>query len=149
MGHVIREFTSNTAGIRQVTMLCQHALSMDPNRGSHLWDPRLDNCFPRKTLLSQCPDSKRMATAHRQPKANWLSAVKCLSHKPRSRTFAPSHSPPDIVAYNTSGSLYDDFVFLHMEQNHWIHSTGFFLPWHRWFVYQFTKALQEQCGYEE
>jgi tyrosinase len=74
-------------------------------------------------------------------KANWLSAVKvciyifftfattprshnpwlqCLSHKPRSGTFVPSHSPPDIVAYNTSGSLYDDFVFLHMEQNHWV-----------------------------
>jgi len=35
-----------------------------------------------------------------------------------------------------------------MEQNHWIHQTGFFLPWHRWFVYQFTKSLRDECGYK-
>ncbi|KAJ7613749.1 Di-copper centre-containing protein [Mycena polygramma] len=43
----------------------------------------------------------------------------------------------NIGPVNTSGSYYDDFVYLHM-----IHFTGLFLPWHRWYLHVYEVALK-------
>ncbi|KAH9907265.1 Di-copper centre-containing protein [Xylariomycetidae sp. FL2044] len=42
---------------------------------------------------------------------------------------------------------YDDFVVPHMNLTKVIHQTANFLSWHRYFVYTYEKALQEECGY--
>lgn len=36
----------------------------------------------------------------------------------------------------------------HIQQTLTIHYTGNFMPWHRWFVYQYETALREECGYD-
>mmetsp|Transcript_10651 Transcript_10651/g.25408 ORF Transcript_10651/g.25408 Transcript_10651/m.25408 type:complete len:531 (+) Transcript_10651:501-2093(+) len=41
---------------------------------------------------------------------------------------------------------YDEFVVLHETVADVTHGTPLFLPWHRWFIYQFEKALQDQAG---
>jgi len=53
-----------------------------------------------------------------------------------------------IPAINTSASLYDDYVYVHMDQNINIHFTGRFLPWHRSYLFSFESALKEKCGYK-
>jgi tyrosinase len=44
-------------------------------------------------------------------------------------------------------SRFDDFVVTHIQQTLQIHYSGVFQPWHRWFVYQYEKALRDECGY--
>lgn len=43
---------------------------------------------------------------------------------------------------------FDDFVVTHINQTLTIHYTGNFPPWHRWFVYQYEKALRDEYGYK-
>ena len=38
--------------------------------------------------------------------------------------------------------IYDDFVFTHQWESRDTHGTAMFLPWHRWYIYQFESALQ-------
>ena len=37
---------------------------------------------------------------------------------------------------------YDTFVRVHIENERAVHGTPEFLPWHRWFIYQFELALR-------
>ena len=43
---------------------------------------------------------------------------------------------------------FEDFVVVHIQQTLTIHYTGNFPPWHRWFLYQYEKALRDECGYK-
>ncbi|KAH7311288.1 hypothetical protein B0I35DRAFT_437840 [Stachybotrys elegans] len=70
---------------------------------------------------------------------DYVNAVICLQNKP-ART-------PSSVAPGAK-SRFDDFVATHINQTRAIHFTGNFLPWHRWFVYQYEKALRDECGYQ-
>jgi hypothetical protein len=38
--------------------------------------------------------------------------------------------------------IYNDFVFTHQWESSLTHGTALFLPWHRWYTYQFESALQ-------
>jgi tyrosinase len=38
--------------------------------------------------------------------------------------------------------IYDDFVRTHQWESEDTHGTALFLPWHRWFIYEFESALQ-------
>lgn len=42
--------------------------------------------------------------------------------------------------------VYDEFTTTHSAFIEEAHDTPEFLPWHRWFVYQFEKALQDAAG---
>ena len=42
--------------------------------------------------------------------------------------------------------LYDEFRFTHEYYGDLTHGTPEFLPWHRWFLYNFEKALQKVTG---
>jgi hypothetical protein len=42
--------------------------------------------------------------------------------------------------------IYDEFTILHEQYTDRSHLTPEFLPWHRWFIYQFEKALQYVSG---
>ncbi|ETW77359.1 hypothetical protein HETIRDRAFT_326548 [Heterobasidion irregulare TC 32-1] len=83
-------------------------------------------------------------------RSNWVSAVNCLSHHPHDPRLMPTVniSISAIPPVNTTGSYYDDFVYMHMDLNVLIHFTGLFLPWHRWYVAVYETALKERCGYE-
>ena len=37
---------------------------------------------------------------------------------------------------------YNDFVIVHVANNNFAHGVDTFLPWHRWYLYQFERALQ-------
>ncbi|KAF8477673.1 Di-copper centre-containing protein [Russula ochroleuca] len=82
-------------------------------------------------------------------KAEWIRAVKCLSTLPHNPALAPSVDPSDSVIppVNASSSYYDDIVYMHMDLSTRVHFTGYFLPWHRWYVHVFERSLEHKCGY--
>lgn len=47
----------------------------------------------------------------------------------------------------TDSSLYDDYAYVHSDLNPTIHFTGLFYPFHRYFVWSYTQALKNECGY--
>ena len=92
-------------------------------------------------------------------KKEYINAVKCLTTKPK-RT-------PDATAPGVK-HRWDDFTGVHINQSFTIHYTvserlvvltlamcvlltrcfqGTFLPWHRYFVWEWEKALRDECGY--
>lgn len=74
----------------------------------------------------------------KQERLAYVNAVKCLQSKP-ART-------PATVAPGAK-SRFDDFTVVHIQQTLSIHFSGVFQPWHRWFTFQYEKALREECGY--
>ncbi|KAK7030251.1 hypothetical protein VNI00_014268 [Paramarasmius palmivorus] len=83
----------------------------------------------------------------RRLKFSLTATVKCLANTPSEGNFVQYVNPNDISKYNTSGSYYDDFVYMHMDLNHIIHGTGMFLPFHRWYVQVYEYALKKKCGF--
>jgi len=69
----------------------------------------------------------------------WIDATLCLMERP---------SQLDPAVYPGALNRYDDFVVVHMNQTLSIHGTGNFLVWHRYYVWAFEKALQDECGYK-
>lgn len=84
-----------------------------------------------------------------EEQADWITAVNCLSHVPHNPNVAGTvdRDISQIPALTNDSSLYDDFVYLHMDLNIKIHWTGYFLPWHRLLGFKFERALQDYCGY--
>ncbi|KAJ6468125.1 Di-copper centre-containing protein [Mycena vitilis] len=82
-------------------------------------------------------------------RTDWIAAVTCLANLPHDERLTPTvnRSISQIVPVNVSGSYYDDFVYVHMDLNTRIHSTGLFLPWHRWYVAVYETALKTKCGF--
>ncbi|KAK4164116.1 putative tyrosinase [Cladorrhinum sp. PSN259] len=68
----------------------------------------------------------------------YVNAVKCLQSR-------PARTPASVAP--GAKSRFDDFVVTHIQQTLALHYTGNFQPWHRWFVYQYEKALRDECGY--
>ncbi|KAJ7058027.1 Di-copper centre-containing protein [Mycena amicta] len=91
---------------------------------------------------------KEWRALSRKEKEHFIQAVKCLADIPSEGVFHPTVHPNDIAPYNTSGSIYDDFVYAHMDLNHHIHFTGLFYPWHRWMLSAFELKLRSHCHYE-
>jgi len=92
---------------------------------------------------------REWGTLSRDERADWISAVKCLTTFPHDDALTPllntdvSFIPP----VNTSSSFYDDIVYMHMDLNFVIHFTGLFLPWHRAYVLGLEKQMKEKCHY--
>ncbi|KAI0323589.1 Di-copper centre-containing protein [Cubamyces sp. BRFM 1775] len=82
-------------------------------------------------------------------RAEWVAGINCLADLPHDDALAPSvdRSISRIGPVNTSGSYWDDIVYVHMDLNTKIHETGLFLPFHRLYVHAVEKALKERCGY--
>jgi tyrosinase len=68
----------------------------------------------------------------------YTDAVLCLQSE-------PSKSGSQVPG---ARSRFDDFVGTHILQTDWIHGTANFLSWHRYFIFEFEKALKTECGYE-
>ena len=99
-----------------------------------------------------------------------MSLRQCLSRLPHDDALTPSVDPSvsQIPPVNTSGSYWDDIVYMHMDLNTrvsaharpcgavcrhdltcklQIHNTGLFFPWHRFYVQAVETAMKERCGY--
>lgn len=73
---------------------------------------------------------RRLAGSEKQ---EYINAVKCLMSKPS--TFTPG------------STRYDDFAYLHTKAGTITHYAASFLPWHRYFIHLFEKALIEECSF--
>ncbi|KAG8710509.1 hypothetical protein FRC09_000094 [Ceratobasidium sp. 395] len=90
-------------------------------------------------------------TFSKPEKAAFISAVNCLADKnknPHSDKLKPSYPRDNIPPVKTNSSLYDDLVYLHMDQTNNIHYTGSFFPFHRWYVNLFKTLLEDKCQYK-
>ncbi|KAK0716374.1 hypothetical protein B0H67DRAFT_516055 [Lasiosphaeris hirsuta] len=79
-------------------------------------------------------------TLSKPERKSYIAAVKCLRTKPS--LLAPGVAPG-------SKSLFDDFVAVHLNQTLFIHLTGNFLTWHRYFTYAYEQQLRTKCGYTD
>ncbi|TIC90617.1 Tyrosinase ustQ [Colletotrichum higginsianum] len=70
----------------------------------------------------------------KETQQSYVDAVKCLKTK------------PSRIGRNLTTTLYDDFPYIHAHLDTSIHFVASFLPWHRYFVHVYEKALQD-CGY--
>jgi len=68
-----------------------------------------------------------------------LSAVNCLAK-------LPPKTPKSVCP--GCKNRYDDFVATHIQQTFFIHATGNFLPWHRYFTWAYEQTLRNECGYK-
>lgn len=72
----------------------------------------------------------------REEQIDYISAVKCLAKK-------PSKLIPGGIYRR-----YDDFENVHSRMRSKIHWIACFLPWHRYFMFLWEKALREECDYK-
>jgi len=68
-------------------------------------------------------------------RAEYVTAAMCL------------HELPSSFDYHPDARLSDDFPWLHTHNPIDHHRTANFLPWHRYFIHKYEKALKERCGY--
>ncbi|KAL4972426.1 hypothetical protein BDW66DRAFT_162912 [Aspergillus desertorum] len=69
----------------------------------------------------------------------YIDAVQCLTNSPSK--IDPSFAPG-------ARTRFDDFVAVHINQTFFIHTTGNFLTWHRYFTWAYEQALRNECGYK-
>ncbi|KAJ4293127.1 hypothetical protein N0V90_008409 [Kalmusia sp. IMI 367209] len=81
---------------------------------------------------------REWSTLSKKQRKAYTDAVLCLQSKP-ART--PSSIAPGAK------SRFDDFVAVHINQTNYIHYTGTFLAWHRYFTWSYEQALKNDCGY--
>ncbi|KAH6664819.1 hypothetical protein F5X68DRAFT_237253 [Plectosphaerella plurivora] len=70
---------------------------------------------------------------------DYVNAIKCLQT-------LPPRTPASVAS--GARSRFDDFIVTHIQQTLDIHFSGIFMPWHRWFVHEYEKALRDECGYK-
>ncbi|KAK5989404.1 Tyrosinase-like protein orsC [Cladobotryum mycophilum] len=68
---------------------------------------------------------------------DYLRATQCLQSKPSKGN-----------GNTLTQSRFEDFVLGHINATLNIHISGLLLPWHRYFVNLYEKALREECGYK-
>lgn len=81
-----------------------------------------------KSREALCPSERK----------DFIEAVQCLRSKPSIAD--PSFAP-------AARTRYDDLTAVHVNLTNFIHGTGSFLTWHRYFVWSFEKALRDECEY--
>ncbi|KAL7271294.1 hypothetical protein RUND412_005961 [Rhizina undulata] len=104
---------------------------------------------PVKDSYSNATSGSEISRCHKPPirqewrfmsthkKKKYLAAVVCLANKPAITT---AENPGAV-------SRFDDFNGVHSTQTPIIHWVGQFLPWHRYMLATYEKALREVCGY--
>lgn len=106
---------------------------IDPRRGAGA------HTAPSHCTFATASVRKEWDSLLPRQKRAYIGAVQCLLGKPSiSRHLAPG-------ALNR----YDDFVATHINQTRFIHGTGSFLSWHRYFTWTYEQALRTECGYRE
>ncbi|KAK0733780.1 hypothetical protein B0T26DRAFT_631881 [Lasiosphaeria miniovina] len=104
-------------------------------RGDTSVDKRSD---PPCTLLN-LKIRREWGALSKAERTSYINAVKCLQSKPAK---TPAQLAPGAK------TRFDDFVATHINQTLEIHYTGNFLSWHRYYVWIYEQALQQECGYK-
>ena len=73
-----------------------------------------------------------------QERQAYTNAVKCLMTQP---------SQLDQTLYPAATNRFMDYAVIHVNQTREVHLSGFFLTWHRYFLWLYEQDLQQQCGY--
>ncbi|RDW79812.1 hypothetical protein BP6252_04450 [Coleophoma cylindrospora] len=92
--------------------------------------------LPHSSTSSVCeipPTRREWRSLRNSEKKNYLESVKCLTKLPS--------------ALRDDGTLYDDFVYVHMSIGQRSHFSASFLPWHRMFLHIFENTLIDKCGF--
>ncbi|PSR84012.1 hypothetical protein BD289DRAFT_482993 [Coniella lustricola] len=76
----------------------------------------------------------------KKDRREYIDAVYCLQKK------APWSSKADIPG---ARSRFDDFAGVHIQETPFVHFSGLFFPFHRYFVWLYETALREECGYSD
>ena len=110
--------------------------------------PRRDQTNNGRSALSA---SQRIA---------YITAVNCLVSKPAltSLNFAPGarNRRDDFTVAHINETVFIHLSVSNHSSRYWLRSfvpdsylafQGFFLPWHRYYVWAYEKALREECGY--
>src|SRR4051812_17043460 len=87
-------------------------------------------------LYANCPPRATFSTSE---KKNYIQAVQCMSKLPAK---TPKSECPGCQ------NRYDDFLATHIKQTFFIHNTGNFLAWHRYFTWAYEQTLRNECGYK-
>ncbi|KAJ5574349.1 uncharacterized protein N7459_008776 [Penicillium hispanicum] len=74
----------------------------------------------------------------RKERRAYIKSVLCLQK-------LPSRTPPNLAP--GARTRYDDFVATHINQTDFIHRSGLFLAWHRYYIYEFEQSLHNECDY--
>ncbi|KAK4442813.1 hypothetical protein QBC34DRAFT_452902 [Podospora aff. communis PSN243] len=96
---------------------------------------------PRQTLCTAPRQRKSWSQATDTEKQAYIDAVLCL------------HNTPSKLNLWNHQRLSEDFTYVHAhltfpaDNIDKIHGYSNFLPWHRYFVHMYEKALQDECGY--
>ncbi|QRW13955.1 tyrosinase [Ceratobasidium sp. AG-Ba] len=80
-------------------------------------------------------------------KAAYIKAVNCLSKRPHTSALKTQYPRSNLPSMTTASSYLDDLIYTHMDLTDQIHYTGFFFPFHRWYVNEHLTQLKTQCGY--
>jgi len=68
----------------------------------------------------------------------YTDAVKCVMAQ-------PSNLDPSL--YPAAINRYFDYAVVHVNRTQYVHIDGFFLTWHRYFLWLYEKDLRRNCGY--
>ncbi|TGZ82811.1 Di-copper centre-containing protein [Ascodesmis nigricans] len=77
-------------------------------------------------------------TLSKTQKKSFIDAVLCLAKKPKEKG----------SSIGGARTRWDEFQGIHNEQTPFIHFTGIFVPWHRYFLSVVEDALVKECGYK-
>ncbi|KAL2862820.1 tyrosinase family protein [Aspergillus lucknowensis] len=92
------------------------------------------NCTPLNAAIR-----REWGALSKRERKEYIDAVQCLIDKPSQ--IDPSFAPG-------ARSRFDDFVAVHINQTMFIHGTGNFLTWHRYYTWAYEQALRSECGYK-
>ncbi|RDW58940.1 tyrosinase family protein [Aspergillus mulundensis] len=98
--------------------------------------PRYFNstCTPQNAAIR-----REWGSLSKRERREYIDAVQCLIDSPSK--IDPSFAPG-------ARTRFDDFVAVHINQTIFIHTTGNFLTWHRYFTWAYEQALRNECGYK-
>ncbi|KAL4868007.1 hypothetical protein BDV12DRAFT_109134 [Aspergillus spectabilis] len=82
---------------------------------------------------------REWGTLSKRERKEYIDAVQCLID-------SPSKIDPEFAP--GARTRFDDFVAVHINQTFYIHTTGNFLTWHRYFTWAYEQALRNECGYK-
>ncbi|RPA82145.1 Di-copper centre-containing protein [Ascobolus immersus RN42] len=104
------------------------------------WQPILDE-EPSYVNPSDCtnpPLRKEWRQLTIPERKDYTRAVVCLYNMKPTRL-------ANLIGVDTE---YSTFTANHKTQTPWVHFTGLFLPWHRLFIREYERSLQDLCGYK-
>ncbi|PSN70209.1 Di-copper centre-containing protein [Corynespora cassiicola Philippines] len=124
-----------TKASQQLDQLAQHAIDQINDDLEDDGENQKRGGCTLKTLTVR----KEWGSLSANERKDYTNAVLCLQAK-------QANTPSSLIP--GAKSRFDDFVGLHINDTNFIHYTGTFLAWHRYFTWQYEQALRNECGYK-